>query len=279
MEKGIMNGSRLTSNCRLASRALLTAALILVVHVLPAVPTRASADSNAWQFELTPYILGAGLNGKTGIGGVTADVDASFGDILENLDSGFMALFEARQGKWFFGFEGIYFKIKDEGAKSWQGPLGNSSNGSLEATVTEQLYQLSVGQRVVNDRTKVDIIGAARYTQLDTELNLTVTTGSALLADGSRRVSAKESWWDPVVGVRAFVPLAEAWTVVGYADMGGFGVGSDLTYQLLAGVNWQFAKSVSAKAGYRHLYQDYEENGFVWDMVSSGFYLGVGFQF
>ena len=65
----------------------------------------------------------------------------------------------------------------------------------------------------------------------------------------------------------------------GYADIGGFGVGSDLTYQLLAGVNWQFARSVSAKAGYRYLYQDYRNNGFVWDMTASGFYFGAGFRF
>jgi opacity protein-like surface antigen len=99
------------------------------------------------------------------------------------------------------------------------------------------------------------------------------------LPDGSRSVSARESWWDPVIGVRVLVPLAEAWTLVGYADIGGFGVGSDLTYQLLAGVNWQFARSVSAKVGYRYFYQDYEQDGFIWDMAASGFYLGAGFKF
>jgi len=38
----------------------------------------------------------------------------------------------------------------------------------------------------------------------------------------------------------------------------------------LTGVNWQFAKSWIAKAGYRYLYQDYQHNGFVWDMTASG---------
>jgi opacity protein-like surface antigen len=173
----------------------------------------------------------------------------------------------------------VYFKLKGEGADSWQGPLGNISTGSLEATVTEQLYQLTAGYRVLDERTKVDVLGAARYTQLDTALSLAVTTGSPLLPDGSRSVNARESWWDPVIGVRVLVPIAEAWTLVGYADIGGFGVGSDLTYQLLAGVNWQFAKSATAKAGYRYIYQDYKNNGFVWDMTASGFYLGAGFRF
>jgi opacity protein-like surface antigen len=132
---------------------------------------------------------------------------------------------------------------------------------------------------VLNEQTKVDVIGAVRYTRLDTDLNLVVTTGSPLLPDGSRSISGKQNWWDPVIGVRVLHPLNEEWTLVGYADVGGFGAGSDITYQFLGGVNWQFSKSVSAKFGYRYLYQDYVNDDFVWDMAASGFYLGFGFRF
>ncbi|MGE5789859.1 MAG: hypothetical protein ACM33C_03240 [Syntrophaceae bacterium] len=261
--------------------------LLIAVYAaatLITVPATADAapegnDPNKWRFEFTPYFFAAGMNGKTGMNRVTADVDVGFDKILENLDSGFMAIFEARKGPWSFVFEGVYFKLKDEKADSWQGPLGNSNTGTLEATVTEQLYQLSVGYRVSDDRVKVDVIGAARMTMLDTSLDLTMTTGSPLLPDGSRSVSMSQSWVDPVIGMRVLVPLAEKWTAVGLADIGGFGIGSDITYQLLAGVNWQFSKIVSAKVGYRYLYQDYENNGFIWDMTAQGFYVGAGFRF
>lgn len=258
-------------------------AVFIVAVMLAFMPAPAAAasegDPGAWQFEITPYLFAAGLSGDIGINSVTADVDASFNDILNNLDSGFMALFEARKGPWSFDFEGVYFKLADEKARSWEGPLGNTTTGTLEGTMTEELYQLSAGYRVADDGVKVDLFGAVRTTLLDTKLDLTVTTGADLLPDGSRSTRISESWWDPVVGARLLVPIAEAWTAVGYADIGGFGVGSDLTYQLLAGVNWQFAKSVSAKLGYRYLYQDYESDGFVWDMTASGFYLGAGFRF
>jgi opacity protein-like surface antigen len=56
-------------------------------------------------------------------------------------------------------------------------------------------------------------------------------------------------------------------------------VGSDLTYQAIAGANWQFAKNFSAKAGYRYLHQDFEVDGFVWDMALHGVYLGLGIRF
>jgi len=267
------------SNYSRFAAVLLCTMLSLLIQVPAIAQTEAVKDPDPWQFEFTPYIFAAGMNGKSGIGPVTANVDMSFDDIRKNLDQGLMALFEARKGPWTYGFEGVYFKLKNEGVKSWQGPLGNTSTGTLEATMTEQLYGLTVGYRVLDEHTKVDVLGAARYTQLDANLNLAVTTGSSLLPDGSYSVSGSQSWWDPVIGARVLVPFAEAWTLVGYADYGGFGIGSNPTYQLLAGVNWQFSKSVNAKAGYRYLYQDYQNGNFVWDMKSSGFYFGAGFKF
>jgi opacity protein-like surface antigen len=258
--------------------SLLGATLALAVYIPAAAQTETGSNVDNWQFEITPYIFAAGMNGKTGIGSVTSNVDMSFDDILKNLDQGFMALFEASKGPWTYGLEGVYFKLKDEGANSWQGPLGSTSTGTLDATMTEQLYQLTAAYRVMDEHTKVDVLGAARYTQLDADLSLAVT-GPPLLPDGSHSISGTENWWDPVIGARVLQPLADAWTLAGYADIGGFGVGSKLTYQLLAGVNWQFSKSVSAKAGYRYLYQDYQNGGFIWDMKSSGFYLGAGFRF
>jgi opacity protein-like surface antigen len=259
------------------------AAIVLGTTLALAVPAAAQtavrSESDTWQFEVTPYLFGSALSGTTGVGGVTADVDMSFGDIVENLDSGFMAMFEARKGPWGFGFDGVYFKLKDQKTSSWQGPGGiGSATGDLEATMTEQIYQLAAMYRLSDAAIKIDAIGAARYTRLDTDLDLVFTTGP-LLPGGARNLSASESWWDPVIGIRVIVPLAEQWSFVGYADIGGFGVGSDVTYQVLAGVNWQFSETFSAKAGYRYFYQDYEHNGFVWDMTASGFYLGAGFRF
>lgn len=237
------------------------------------------APAGSWQFEATPYLFASGLSGRTGVGAVSADVDASFSDILENFDSGFMAAVEARKGPWGLAFDGVYFRLKGQETSAWQGPGGiGSLTGTLEATVTQQIYQFAVAYRTVDTATKVDLIGAARYTQLDTDLNLVATTGG-LLPGGARTVSAEASWWDPVIGVRVLAPIAQGWTFMGYADVGGFGAGSDLTFQLMAGANWQFSKALSAKLGYRYFYQDYDKDGFVWDMAAHGPYLGLGIRF
>jgi hypothetical protein len=232
-----------------------------------------------WQFEFVPYLFAAGVNGTTGVLGVTADIDVPVEKLVNQLDSAFMGTFEARRENWLFALDAFYVRLEGQLSGSWRGPLGiGSATGNLETTVKQQIYQPSVGYRVVDDRTTLDIVGAARYTQIDNELNLVVTTGG-LLPGGTRSISASKSWWDPVVGARVTVPFAENWSMVGYVDVGGFGVGSDLTYQAIAGANWQFAKDFSAKAGYRYLHQDFEEDGFVWDMALQGFYFGLGIRF
>ena len=61
-----------------------------------------------------------------------------------------------------------------------------------------------------------------------------------------------------------------------YADTGAGD--SNLSYQLLAGVNWPFSYSHSAKFGYRHLYQGYTKDDIRWDMTTAA-YAGPGIKF
>jgi opacity protein-like surface antigen len=250
---------------------MLAAASIMPVHA-------ADADEDRLQVELTPYAFAAGLYGKTGTQRVLADLNMGFDDILENLQAGFMGTVELRRGRWGFALDGLYFELGDQRANSWQGPAGiGSATGELDVTATMQMYQLSGAYRV-GDGVPIDLIAGARYTQIDTDLNLAATSGG-VLPGGTRSLSANQNWWDPVIGVRVAVPFAQRWSVLLYGDVGGFGVGSDLTYQGIAGVNWQFSKHFSAKAGYRYLYQDYAKDGFVWDMAAHGPYLGLGIRF
>jgi opacity protein-like surface antigen len=238
----------------------------------------AGADEERWQVEFTPYLFASGLHGSTGTQQVTADVNTAFSDIVKNLDKGFMGTLEVRRGRWGFILDGLYFKLKDQGARSWEGPAGiGSATGDLDVTTTMQMYQLSAAYRL-GGGVPTDLIVAGRTTRLDLDLNLVTTTGP-VLPGGTRSLSASQSWWDPVIGVRVMLPFAEHWSAMLYGDIGGFGVGSDITYQGIAGVNWQFSEHVSAKLGYRYIYQDYENNGFIWKMAAYGPYLGVGIRF
>ena len=92
---------------------LVTFCLLFCLVTTSVVDAQESSVSNKkWQFEITPYFLAAAVKGDTGIGGVTADIDMSFEDIWNNLDVGFMGVFEARRGPWIFALDAVYFRLK-----------------------------------------------------------------------------------------------------------------------------------------------------------------------
>jgi hypothetical protein len=235
----------------------------------------AQGGESDWSFEFAPYLLGAGMDGTASVRGVEADVDMGFDDILDHLDSAFLARFEARRGRWAVGFEGVYFRLKGEEARSWSGPLGNTNTAELGWTAIEKLFQSTLYYELLQGETQLDLLAGARYTELDTRLALSLNTGAPLLPDGSREVRRDESWIDPVIGARLRTPLSGNWYVLGLADIGGFGTGSDLTYQLFAAFGWKFAEQFSLEMGYRYLYQDFQEDEFRWDVSTSGPQLGL----
>ena len=53
------------------------------------------ANASEWQHEIAPYVWGSAMDGTVGVGDVTAESNLSFGDILDNLEFGFMGTYRA----------------------------------------------------------------------------------------------------------------------------------------------------------------------------------------
>jgi hypothetical protein len=238
-------------------------------------------DADGWEFTVTPYLFAAGLDGKTGIKGVTTTVFVPFDELLDHLDAGFMMAVTARHGRWILGLDGMYVKLSGMGSKSVTGPFGViTAEGTVEAGLTEQIYQPTVAYRVFGgDTPTLDAYVAARYVGLETDFALTSTTTIPSFPGGTRTLDADVSWWDPVVGIRTTFHVTDHIFGMALTDFGGFGAGSDVTYQWLVTGGWQFNRLISASIGYRYLEQDYEDDNFLYDMVMRGFVIGVGFAF
>lgn len=258
--------------------AIAKAAWLAVLVVGISCGSAGAADvADEWKFEVTPYMLAAGMDGTVGVLGHQADIDASFGDIWDVLDAGLMGLFTAQKGPWWFGLEGVYMKLQDDGVHTVTGPGGVVSiNGQLDVTSKLYVFQASAGYRVWDEVTKVDAIGALRYTELDLDTDVDIAFTPPIFG-GSASADGSEGWTDLVVGVRALHPVSKEVSLIGYADVGGGG--SDLTFQFIGGVNWEFSDGFTAKLGYRYLSWDYEDDGAKWDVAAHGPYLGIGIAF
>ncbi len=125
-------------------------------------------------------------------------------------------------------------------------------------------------KRNVSDR-KRDALRAAEQA-----LASGVEAGMTRAADED--VVLSRDWVDPFVGVRAAVGLTDRLHALVYGDIGGFGVGSDLTWQAFCGVSWTLNERVSFEAGYRHLDIDYDHDNFLFDAAMSGGAVGVTFN-
>jgi hypothetical protein len=80
-------------------------------------------------------------------------------------------------------------------------------------------------------------------------------------------------------GVRGRYNFTDRFYIVGRADIGGFGVGSDLAWQLYGALGWHLTPHTTVELGYRYLYMDYTRGGFVYDLATHGAFVGMGFTF
>jgi hypothetical protein len=91
--------------------------------------------------------------------------------------------------------------------------------------------------------------------------------------------SIGDDWVDPVVALRYRADFGRDWYGTLFADVGGFGNGSEFTWQGLATVGYRFANGFSAEGGYRILQTDRAEaNGSI-DIEMSGPIIGARWRF
>ncbi len=62
-------------------------------------------------------------------------------------------------------------------------------------------------------------------------------------------------------------------------DVGGFGAGSQIAWNVQTTIGVNFTRNIFGEIGYRYMYVDYTNGGFVYDMNSFGLYSGIGVRF
>ncbi|MEN9315855.1 MAG: hypothetical protein RIS35_2248 [Pseudomonadota bacterium] len=251
-----------------------TAAILGIVGTMPA---SAQGVSTGWKYEVTPYLWTSGIRGDTRTPNTpNSHVDAKFTDVFKEMDFAFMGGLEARNGKWGLLADLMYVKLSPGATASGTGALGNPVSASVDLTVKQTTLSGAVAYRVSEGPSPVDVIGGLRYTNVDVQAD---TDFSSVGFSSSMSRGGSKGWTDPYLGVRIQHPLSDRWTLTGYADVGGFGAGSDLTWQAAVGANYKISDRMSLKFGYRYLYMDYDKNGYVYKMTQDGLYAGLGIRF
>jgi len=225
-----------------------------------------------WHVDWIPFYLWfSGLNGNVGAGGYVAPVSVSFSQVIDQLNIGLMTALDVRR-KRVGVFTDLIFMSLSSDQKST--PVGTAFVG-FTANAKELIVDPEVYVRLLDrDRGSVDAVGGARFWRLNNSLDLFPPNNQPGVTAGQT-----QSWVDPVLGARFRLNLSKGFFVNLNGDAGGFGVGSQLTWQTYAGVGKEFKKKYSVLLGYRYLDVDYKSGGFLYDVHMNGLQAGFNIRF
>ena len=249
--------------------------LLFLILVLPQFNLCAQdkAELKKWELLIEPYLMFPNMNGKSGIRELPLiDIDASSSDIFSNLDFGAMLYLEARSDKWIFASDFVYMKLSQEVI-----PTTLINSGEIE--VSQLIWELSSLYRI---RPFLDVGLGLRFNNITMAADISRNT----IGGGSvQLVSAENSefWVDPVIIARLSETINDIWQFQLRTDIGGFGIGSNLTWQIQGGVGYRFSKLFQTTMGYRIIGMDYEKGSgpekFRYDITTSGPIIKLGFNF
>jgi opacity protein-like surface antigen len=114
----------------------------------------------------------------------------------------------------------------------------------------------------------VTALVGARWVDVEYDVGLGALTGNA-----------RQDWVDPWVGGRAVIPLNETFMIRLRGDVGGFGVGTEFSWQAMAFVAAALSSSVTIDVGYRGIGLDYRSTGLDFDVVFHGPVIGLALSF
>lgn len=244
-------------------RAIVAAAVLSFAACLT--PSGGQADPSDWSGQVTLYGWGAGVSGDfTPLPGAPRlSFDNSFSDVLEDLDAAFFMTALARRGDLVFFGDLTY----SSSSRSGRVPPGVAASGKL----TMRSATLAAGKRLqAGPQTTLDLLGGARFWSIDGSVSVPLVGVS---------VAPEANFTDPILALRANTQLSPRWSLLAYADAGGFGVGSDVTWQAAVTANYQISDHVYLSGGWRHLYVDYNNSGADFEGSMTGPVVGATFRF
>ena len=236
--------------------------------------TKKDVSVKKWNFLVEAYFLFPSMKGETGIGNLpNVAIDADTGDIFSQLSGGAMLYFEADIEKWAFSSDLVYMNL----GKGLDAEPSNLVNyGSIE--LKQLIWDLGAFRKILPC---FDAGLGLRLIHIDA--NAKINRNTIMNGPQNASNSGSETWLDPTIIARFHNEKGNEFLYQLRMDIGGFGIGSDFTWQAQAYLGYRFSDLFQATAGYRYLGVDYENGSgsdrFAYNVDTSGPVVRVGFNF
>jgi hypothetical protein len=263
-----------------------------------------------WQFSFTPYLWLPWISGDVVVKGRALDVAVDPAEIIDHLNwpdivPAWMSYAEARRGPLSLFNDIVWTDLSGSGGFSRTGS-GRRATATFGGHVQAD-YQLAIveaggaytvwsqGRQGSPGSTAFDVLAGARYWHQDVDISADLTGTVALSGpldltiSGSRAIAKSGSvdWVDPFVGARLRQQLAPGQEFVLRGDVGGFGAGSQFSWQAIATYNSPLCEihgiPVDGYVGFRALSADFSQGSgrskFEFDNVIYGPVIGATMRF
>ena len=230
-----------------------------------------SGPEKKWKFLIEPYMMFPNMTGETGVRNLpSVNVDANVSDIFSRLQFGAMLYLEAKTDKWAITSDLLYMSLK-------QDITPNILINSGEVTAKQLGYELAGLYRILPFW---EAGVGMRLNSINSEVNILRNT----IGGGTQELlsaSISRTWVDPIIITR-FTHDIDKWLFIVRGDLGGFGIGSDFTWQAQGYVGYRFSKLFQTSVGYRAIGVNYDKGSgadrFRYDMITFGPNIRFGFN-
>jgi hypothetical protein len=244
----------------------LATALFMIVATTTCHAQSTTAPADKWHVSVSPYLWLTGVHGIAGGDQRTVSVHASPADLLSNFRFGLMGTTEVSRSRFVAPIDMIWARLGDDKA------LPPTALGATSADFKADLFILTpkIGYRVIDHRKiRIDALTGFRYWHLGQNLGFNPSRLGL-------NFKASQNWVDPLVGGRIEVPLSPKLAVNIFGDVGGWGTGSQLEYQIGGILTYKWKPKWAFGAGWRYLDVNYRSTA-IYDAAMSGVVIGIKF--
>jgi hypothetical protein len=225
-----------------------------------AAPAPAAAPASDLHFSISPYLWFPGVHGSVGADDTAISVHASAADLLSHFRFGLMGTAELDYKRFVIPLDFVWVRLGDDKAIP-------DINDVANLKAQEFILTPKVGYRLIDNKMiKVDGLAGFRYWHYGQSVSFT---------SGNNNFSSSQNWVDPLIGARFLVNLSPKVVVTVAGDVGGWGAGSQLDYQIVGLLGYRLKPAVILQAGYRYLYIDYRNNDRFIQLTNSGVVFGA----
>ncbi len=222
-------------------------------------------EDDKWHLALSPYLWFAGFHGTVGDLNRDVSVHASPGDLLSHFNFGLMGAAEARRKRTVLTGDLLWIRLSDSKALPFPGLQATSA----DVRIGQFIWTSKVGARLVDgEKFKIDAQGGVRYWHLEEKFNLNPSRLGL-------NFTPSQSWADPLVGGRIQIALSPKLVANIEGDVGGWGISSQLDYQVAGVLGYKVSPKWTLQAGWRYLFVDYTSGRAIYNTATSGALFGV----